>query len=75
MEKFDPNTDEGDMSMYMSSPELSETAQNELFLMKKIKHENVVQYFDNFDEVLFGSEYLCIISEFCQVNKIIKSHF
>lgn len=70
MDKFDSNTDGGDTSMRMYSPELSETAQNELLLMKNIKHENIVQYFDDFEVLLFGTEYLCIISEFCQVNKI-----
>jgi serine/threonine protein kinase len=65
MEKFDSKEEEQRES-YVSA-ELSESAQNELILMKKIKHENIIRYFDNFDEDRFTNDYLCIISEFCPV--------
>jgi serine/threonine protein kinase len=65
MEKFDSN--EEDQSEAYVSPELSETAQNELRLMKQIKHENIIRYFDNFDEECYSTDYLCIICEYCAV--------
>ena len=62
MEKFEPK----EKQRYVT-PELSETAQNELDLMKQINHENIIKYFDNFDEYCYSTYYLCIICEYCQV--------
>ena len=65
MEKFESKEEEASESTV--TPELSESAQNELKLMKQINHENIIKYFENFDEECYGTDYLCIISEFCQV--------
>ena len=62
MEKFVPR----EKHRYVT-PELSETAQNELDLMKQINHDNIIRYFDNFDEECYSTDYLCIICEYCQV--------
>ena len=62
MEKFEQEENESAMT-----PELSKIAQNELRLMKQINHENIIKYFDHFDQECFDTDYLCIISEFCQV--------
>jgi serine/threonine protein kinase len=66
MEKFESGQDK-ESSEALVSPELSESAQNELKLMKQISHENIVRYYDNFDEKCYKSEYLCIIFEYCKV--------
>lgn len=57
------------------SQDLSETAQNELHLIHRVKHENVIRYFDDFEIRLHESDYVCIIIEYCEVItiKIIKS--
>ena len=65
LEKFDSN-EEDRRESYVPA-ELCESAQNELILMKKIKHENIIRYFDNFDEDRFSTDYLCIICELCPV--------
>ena len=65
MEKFDSN--EEDRRESYVTDDLSKSAQNELILMKKIKHENTIRYFDSFDEDRFSTDYLCIICEFCPV--------
>ena len=62
MEKFDSNEENQHVP-----DELSKSAQNELILMKNIKHENIITYFDSFDEDRFSTDYLCIICEFCPV--------
>lgn len=49
------------------SAQLNEASQNELKLLKKLNHENIIKYFDHFDEKLHDSEYLCIICEYCEV--------
>ena len=68
MDKFESKEEEASESIV--SPELSESAQNELKLMKQINHENIIKYFENFDEECYGTDYLCIISEFCQVLQL-----
>ena len=65
MEKLESK--KGQASESTVSPELSKSAHNELKLMKQINHENIIKYFENFDDKCFGMEYLCIISEFCKV--------
>ena len=71
---------ENQMSVFESA-QLNETAQNELKLLKQLDHENIIKYFDHFDEKLHDSEYLCIICEYCenrdlriQINEAIKSN-
>ena len=64
MEKFES---EEETSESIVSPELSESAQNELRLMKQINHENIIKYFDHFDQQFYGTDYLCIICEYCKV--------
>ena len=65
----------------VESAQLNETAQNELKLLKQLDHENIIKYFDHFDEKLHDSEYLCIICEYCenrdlriQINEAINSN-
>ena len=64
MEKF---KSEEEARESIVSPELSKSAQNELKLMKQINHENIIKYFDHFDDQFYGTDYLCIICEYCQV--------
>lgn len=48
-----------------------EVAENELEIVRRLNHENVVKYFDHFDFTV-GNNYghqelkMCIISEFCE---------
>ena len=65
MEKYKYNNNE--LRGKQLSPELSKTALNELLIMKTLFHENIIRYFDHFDEQCFGTDYLCIICEYCKV--------
>ena len=67
LEKFESNKNESNDALASAEPEINEIAQNELKLMKQINHENIVRYYDNFDEKCYKSEYLCIIFEYCKV--------
>lgn len=42
-------------------------AANEISLLSKIHHENIVRYFEHFDQVIDALDYTCIITEHCQV--------
>ena len=55
------------MKIIKNDYEINETAQNELILIKRINHENIIRYFDNFEDKFYGMNYLCIICEFCPV--------
>lgn len=55
------------MKMMKNDYEINETAQNELILMKQIRHDNILRYFDDFEGKFYGMKYLCIICEFCPV--------
>ena len=55
------------MKMMKNDYEINETAQNELILMKKTDQENIIKYFDNFEDKFYGMNYLCIICEYCPV--------
>lgn len=72
MDKFESKEEQASESTV--SPELSKSAQNELKLMKQINHENIIKYFDHFDDECYGADYLCIISEFCQVLELNQNY-
>ena len=55
------------MKMMKNDYEINEPAQNELILMEQIENENIIRYFDSFDDKFYGMNYLCIICEFCPV--------
>ena len=61
------------MKIIKNDFEINETAQNELILIKRINHENIIRYFDNFEDKFNGMNYLCIICEYCPVlNKTLS---
>lgn len=41
---------------------------NEVHLFKLIKHDNLIKYFEHFDELIFGSDYFCLVCELCEVK-------
>lgn len=43
------------------------TADNERFILKMIKNDNIIRYFDHFDLKISNSDYSCVITEFCEV--------
>lgn len=45
----------------------SSTAENEFFLLLQTSHENVLKYFDHFECEEKGTDYICIITEYCTV--------
>lgn len=49
-----------------------ESAQNELKILKRIKHENIIKYHDHFKNKLNNLDYICIICEYCKVLKFIN---
>lgn len=42
-------------------------AQNELEILKEIKHENIIKYYYHFKETFNKLEHICIICEYCKV--------
>jgi len=46
---------------------LDPTSENEQIMLWKISHENVVRYFDHFNQELDGSLHTCVVIEFCEV--------
>ena len=44
-----------------------EEQRNEVDLIKPLKHDNIVRYFDHFEETIFGSDYFCFVCELCEV--------
>ena len=47
--------------------EQAQEHKNEVELMKRIKHENIIRYYEHFDETIFGSLHFCFVCEFCEV--------
>ena len=46
------------------------SAENEFFLLLQTSHENVLKYFDHFEHEERDIDYICIITEYCQVSCI-----
>ena len=42
--------------------------ENEFLIFLQISHENVLKYFDHFEHEEDGLDYICIITEYCQVH-------
>lgn len=47
--------------------DINGSAQNELIIMKKIKHQNIIRYYDDFEEKFCRMNSLYIICEYCPV--------
>lgn len=43
------------------------SAENELAVLFRISHENILKYFDHFDHEERGVDCICIITEYCEV--------
>lgn len=39
----------------------------EIDLLQRVQHENLLRYFEHFEEVIFGVDCLCLVSELCEV--------
>ena len=40
---------------------------NEFSLMWNISHENILKYYDHFDHEIDDLDYICVITEYCEV--------
>ena len=47
---------------------LDPSALNEFSLMWKISHENILKYYEHFDQEIDGLDYTCVITEYCEVS-------
>lgn len=61
----------------MKITHLDEVSQNELDILMKIDHENVVKYLDHFELVLSRNSgkietSICIVMEYCEVHSLKK---
>ena len=41
--------------------------QNEVDLLRRIRHDNAIGYFEHFDEPIFDSDHFCVVCELCEV--------
>ena len=48
-----------------------ESNENELVTLWKINHENIVKYYEHFENKMYGRNCTCIITEYCQVFTIL----
>jgi serine/threonine protein kinase len=48
--------------------QLNSESENELEMLFKINHENIVRYFDHFYLKIGNDNQTCLITEFCEVN-------
>ena len=69
-DKFETN-EENEEKIHIS-PELGEVALKELREMRHIHHENVVRYFDDFEERFHGMEFFCVVTEYFEVRQIYR---
>lgn len=55
------------MKKGVESIEQAQSHKNEVELMKRIKHDNIILFYEHFDETISGSQYFCFVCEFCEV--------
>mgnify|MGYP003385454995 CR=1 FL=1 len=53
----------------------NQKVQNEFSLLLKINHENILRYFEHFEDVYDDLDCTFIITEYCQVSSNIFSKF
>ena len=44
--------------------------EKEHLILKGLNNENIIRYFDHFDEEIHKKSYLCIVTELCEVLQI-----
>ena len=49
-----------------------ENDEKEVDLLQRLRHENIIRYFEHFDESIFDSEYFCVVCELCEVRIIFQ---
>jgi len=60
----------------MKIVEIDEFSQNELHIIMRLHHENVIKYYDHFEVKFYGLNIkLCIVTEFCEVCFFLFSLF
>ena len=68
-------TQESENLKAMKAMELNEIADNELAVLIRLDHENIVKYYDHFEVNVRDSNQqhlnLCVITEFCAVLKFL----
>ena len=55
------------MKKGVKSNEQAQEHNNEVEVIKSIKHDNIIQYYEHFDETILGSQYFCFVYELCEV--------
>jgi len=57
--------------------EKDSTDEQEHLILSKLDHHNIVKFYEHFEDVRFGFNYLfvysCIVSEYCRVIRTIHS--
>ena len=49
--------------MNQSSP----SSETEMIILLNINHENIVRYFDHFSQQISNANFICVVTEFCEV--------
>ena len=61
--------------MKIVKKKFNQKTQNEFSALLKINHENILRYFEHFECVYDEIDSTFIITEYCEVRRIIFSHF
>ena len=58
--------------MNQSSP----SSETEMIILLNINHENIVRYFDHFSQQISNANFICVVTEYCEVlsNLIRQKH-
>jgi len=51
------------------------TDEREHVILSQLDHENIVKYYEHFEESVFRFKHLCILTEYCRVMIRIRSLF
>jgi len=43
------------------------TLEQEHFILSRLNHENIIKYYEHFEQVVIGCNNLCIVTEYCRV--------
>lgn len=53
--------------------EIQNEFRNEITILKKMKNQNIIKYYDSFETKFSGDDYSCIVTEYCEVSTFFLS--
>lgn len=53
--------------------EIQDEFRNEITILKKMKNQNIIKYYDSFETKFSGVDYSCIVTEYCEVSRFFSS--